>query len=103
MLDLLVKSGVKIAQATQVMSAAPCPASLARLLDLKQGNPIFRIERLVRDDLNRPIQHLIVTFRWDSFSYRVSSTSSRNGRVVEIASAGRMEFPTMRSNDPPLR
>ena len=100
MLDLLVKSGVKIAQAAQIMSAAPCPASLAPLLDLKQGDPIFRIERLVRDDLNRPIQHLIVTFRWDSFSYRVSSTSSPNGRVVEIASAGRMEFPTLK-NEPP--
>jgi GntR family transcriptional regulator len=90
MLENLQEAGVTIAHAEQIMHAAPCPAALAAHLDLAPGDPVFLIERLVRDDRERPIQHLLATFRWDSFSYRVSSTRSETGRVVEMAGAGRV-------------
>ncbi len=57
MLDLLAKSGVTIASASQVMRAAVCPGAIAPLIGLAAGDPVFLIERLVRDDRDRPIQY----------------------------------------------
>ena len=92
MLDILIKSGVTISSAEQVMHAAPCPAPIAPLIGLSPGDAVFLIERLVRDDKGRPIQHLLATFRWDCFSYRISSTRSEAGRVVEIEGSGSIAF-----------
>ena len=93
MLEQLRDQGVTIAHAVQEMRAAPCPESIAPLLDLKSGEPIFVFERLVRDDEGRPIQHLVASLRWDSYSYRITSTRSATGRVVEMAGAGRVAAP----------
>lgn len=89
MLDTLVQSGVQLAAAVQEMRAAPCPAAVAPLIGLSPGDPTFVIERLVSDSEGRPVQHLVATFRWDSFSYRITSTGSAEGRRVQIAGAGR--------------
>jgi len=94
MLDQLARSGVTIAGSVQSMSAAPCPEAVAPLIGLGAGDPCFIIERLVRDDRGRPVQHLLATFRWDSFSYRISSTRSDGGRRVEMAGTGRMDLKT---------
>lgn len=93
MLDLLVQSGVTITSAAQEMRAAPCPENVAPLIGLSVGEPVFVIERLVRDIRDRPVQHLVATFRWDCYSYRISSTTSGSGRLVEIAGAGRIGIP----------
>jgi len=93
MLDQLAHDGVTVAEAVQSMHAAPCPDAVAPLLGLSTGDPCFVIERLVRDDRGRPVQHLLATFRWDSFSYRISSTRSETGRRVEMAGAGLMGMP----------
>ena len=93
MLEMLTRTGVVIASATQEMHAAPCPEPLAELLGLHPGDPVFTIDRLVRDRDGRPIQHLVATFRWDSFGYRISSTSSATGRRVAIEGAGRIGVP----------
>jgi GntR family transcriptional regulator len=93
MLELLARAGVTIASAEQAMHAAPCSAEIAPLIGLSAGDPVFVVERLVRDDRGRPTQHLLATFRWDSFCYRICSTRSEAGQVVEIAGAGHMRVP----------
>ena len=93
MLDLLARSGVTIASASQIMRAAACPGAIAPLIGLATGDPVFLIERLVRDNRDRPIQHLQATFRWDCFNYRISSTSSETRQLVEITGGGRMTTP----------
>ena len=93
MLETLAQGGVQIAAAAQEMHAAPCPAAVAPLIGLSPGDPAFVIERLVTDKEDRPVQHLVATFRWDSFSYRIASTGSAGGRRVEIAGAGRIGVP----------
>jgi GntR family transcriptional regulator len=98
MIDILMMSGIIIASAEQTMHAAPCPAPIAPLIGLSSGDPVFQIERLVRDDRGRPIQHLVATFRWDCFSYRISSTRSEAGRVVEMAGSGRLISPRAASS-----
>ncbi len=91
MLESLSHSGVVLASASQEMHAAPCPALVAPLIGLSPGEPTFMIERLVKDSRDRPVQHLVATFRWDCFSYKISSTHAANKRVVEIAGSGRIK------------
>jgi len=93
MLELLAHAGVTIAEAVQTMHAAPCPAEIAPLISLSAGAPCFIIDRLVRDDRGRPVQHLVSTFRWDSFNYRISSKRSDAGTRVEMAGTGQMGMP----------
>ncbi len=93
MLETLAQGGVQLAAATQEMHAGPCPADVAPLIGLSPGDPVFIIERLVSDREGRPVQHLVATFRWDSFSYRITSTGSAGGRRVEIAGTGRIGTP----------
>lgn len=69
MLEPSAQEGVELGAASQEMHAAPCPAEVAPLLGLSPRDPAFVIERLVSDRQNRPVQHLVATFRWDSFSY----------------------------------
>ena len=90
MLEMLARSGVFVGGAEQEMRAAHCPAVVAPLIGLAPGDPVFVIERLVSDREGHPVQHLLATFRWDSFSYRVSATGSGDSRRVEIAGAGRI-------------
>jgi GntR family transcriptional regulator len=99
MLETMAQGGVRLAAASQEMHAAPCPMAIAPLIGLSPGDPVFVIERLVSDTESRPVQHLVATFRWDSFSYRISSTGSDNGRRVEIAGAGRIGVPHSEQND----
>lgn len=93
MLESLSQSGVSIASAEQEMRAAPCPAEIAPLIGLQPGDPVFIIERLVSDKKDEPVQHLIATFRWDSFCYRIMSRSSNGNRRVEIAGTGLVATP----------
>ncbi len=93
MLDTLAQSGLQLATATQEMHAAPCPAAVAPLIGLAPGEPVFVIRRLVGDNQGRPVQNLVATFRWDSFSYRITSTGSAGSRRVEMTGAGRLNPP----------
>jgi GntR family transcriptional regulator len=93
MLETLAQGGIELATASQEMHAAPCPAAVAPLIGLSPDDPVFIIERLVSDKEDRPVQQLVATFRWDSFSYRITSTGSAGGRRVEIAGTGRIGRP----------
>lgn len=94
MLENLAQSGIVVASASQELRAAPCPDHIASLIDLPKGSPAFIIDRMVRDRDGRPIQHLLATFRWDSFGYRISSSNAGGGRLVEIEGAGRIAVPS---------
>jgi GntR family transcriptional regulator len=83
--DVLRRHDFRAASAEQVMSAAPCPPSLAKLLDLAPGAPIFRILRLLRDAQGQPLLFNEVAFRWDCFSYRLSLKPDQHGLNSKIA------------------
>ena len=93
MLETLARTGVVIAGASQEMHAGPCPEPVATLIGLRPGDPVFVINRVVSDGDGRPIQHLVATFRWDSFSYRISATNSGTSRRVEMEGVGRIGSP----------
>jgi GntR family transcriptional regulator len=54
--ELLRASGIRLASATQRMSAKNASASEARLLDEPRGAALLTMERVVRDDQDRPVE-----------------------------------------------
>ncbi len=93
MLDLLAARGIVASSARQDMRAGACPSDVSRWLEIASGAPVFVIDRLVRDTAGRPMQHLIATFRGDSFTYRISSEQQGSGAFVEVQAAGRVVGP----------
>jgi GntR family transcriptional regulator len=72
LIDILKSRGHVADSADQLLSAAPAPPGIAKLLDLPPGAPIFSLRRLMRDAAGRPILLLHASMRWDRFSYRLS-------------------------------
>lgn len=72
LLDVLRSGGHVADSAEQLLSAAPAPPGIAKLLDLLPGAPIFSMRRLMRDAARRPILLLHASMRWDRFSYPLS-------------------------------
>ena len=72
LIDILQSNGHVADSADQLLSAAPAPPRIAKLLDLPPGAPIFSLRRLMRDAEGRPILLLHASMRWDRFNYRLS-------------------------------
>jgi len=72
LIDVLNGLGHVADSAEQLLSAAPAPPGIAKLLDLQPGAPIFSMRRLTRDAEGRPILLLHASMRWDRYSYRLS-------------------------------
>ncbi len=72
LIDILKSGGHVADSAEQLLSAAPAPPGIAKLLDLLPGAPVFSMRRLMRDAEGRPILLLHASMRWDRFSYRLS-------------------------------
>ena len=72
LVDVLKSHGYVADSADQLLSAAPAPPGIAKLLDLSAGAPIFSLRRLMRDAEGQPILLLHASMRWDRFNYRLS-------------------------------
>jgi hypothetical protein len=68
-----------------LLSAAPAPPGIAKLLDLASGAPIFSLRRLMRDAEGRPILVLHASMRWDRYSYRLSLRQTTTGSSMDAA------------------
>jgi len=89
MLDQLATRGLRAARTEMEMRAQACDAKVAEHLELKKGDPVFVMERLVSDTTGRPIQSMTATFRADSFTYRiVSASESETGQPMRMEAAG---------------
>ena len=78
-LILLEESGVRIAGATQTISARLADATVAPLLGVSVGSALLAVNRLMRDDRQRPVQWLQGLYRPDRYQYEMQL--SRVGSV----------------------
>lgn len=62
--------GVPLGHADLAIDAVPAHADAARALDVSEGAPLLRIERLTHDRAGRPIDYEFLYFRGDTFQYR---------------------------------
>ncbi len=78
-LILLEESGVRIARATQSISARLADTTVAPLLGVDVGSALLAVNRLVLDEQDRPVQWLQGLYRPDRYQYEMQL--SRVGSV----------------------
>lgn len=77
--ELLEKTGVKIASAEQTIIATLAEAVTAKRLEVKQGAPLLRISRIVRNHDNCIVEYFVGHYRPDKFQYSKSLTRVDDG------------------------
>lgn len=70
MLLLLESLGIRPAWASQTMGVELADAYAARLLNIARGDPLVRLQRVVHDEKDRPVEHLLALYRGDRYEYK---------------------------------
>jgi len=65
------KCKVKIVRGTQIIEATLADIRVASFLEVTIGAPLLRIERVVFDAKNRPIEYISILYRSDRYHYVV--------------------------------
>jgi len=84
---LLEKTGVDIDTAEQTITASLAEAVTAEALEVKQGAPLLRISRIVRNDENRVVEYIVGLYRPDQFQYGMSLKRVDDGNRHSWASS----------------
>jgi GntR family transcriptional regulator len=84
--ELVRRRGIRLASGEQTMRAIPCPEDLAPRLDLRTGEPVFFVRRLIRNEEGRPVMFNDASFRWDCFAYSMVLEPTRP-RLIEPRAA----------------
>jgi GntR family transcriptional regulator len=71
LMALLARSGVDLASARQAIRADVASAENAPLLDLRPGDPILAVTRVVYDSRRAPVYHIRTYYRGDRYTYTV--------------------------------
>lgn len=69
LLQLLEQAGVAVASARQTMSATIADAAVASALDCPAGAPLISVQRIVRDEQDRPVEYIKVLYRPDLYRF----------------------------------
>ena len=72
LLLLLEEAGIPVAAATQTISATVADAEVAHALLVPAGSPLIEVNRLVRDENDRPIEMIRVLYRPELYRFEVS-------------------------------
>ena len=72
LLLLLEEAGIPVAAATQTISATLADAEVAHALLVPAGSPLIEVNRLVRDENDRPIEMIRVLYRPELYRFEVS-------------------------------
>lgn len=86
MLEQISQLGLIPVQVDQFMAAIACTGDIANHLQAQEGDPMFQIHRIVRDDSGRVIQLLTITLRGDSFTYHLAARFVEQTHDVRMAS-----------------
>ncbi|WP_119168709.1 GntR family transcriptional regulator [Algihabitans albus] len=68
---LLERSGVKVSQATQTISAALADQEVAQALSVAVGSPLISLTRVVYDQDGRGVEHLDALYRPDRYRFQI--------------------------------
>ena len=71
---LLERSGVQVEGAEQSVTAALAGPDVADALEVSVGSPLLWLERIVRDETGRGVEHLSALYRPDRFRLEMSMT-----------------------------
>lgn len=85
---LLERAGVRIAAARQTLTATLADPPLAGVLGIPVGSPLIDVERVVRDDSDRPVQFIRVLYRPDLYRFEITMDHSGNVETSVRKAAG---------------
>ncbi len=71
---LLERGGVQVEGADQSVTATLAGPDVAEALEVSQGSPLLWLERIVRDETGRGVEHLSALYRPDRFRLEMSMT-----------------------------
>ncbi|MBT3700973.1 MAG: GntR family transcriptional regulator [Alphaproteobacteria bacterium] len=71
LLILLERSGVEVTRAEQTLTATAADPEVAALLGVDLTTPLLRIQRIVYDQLDRPVEFITGLYRPDRYQYRM--------------------------------
>ena len=69
---LLERAGIQIAAARQMLTATLADPPIAEILEIPVGSPLIEVERVVRDDTDRPVQFIRILYRPDLYRFEIS-------------------------------
>lgn len=70
-MELLEKSGVRLTEANQYISAVGAESEIAKALDVASGTPLLSVTRILRDSERKAVQYMVAYYRPDRFSYHI--------------------------------
>jgi GntR family transcriptional regulator len=76
------KCKMKIVRGSQVIEATVADSRVASFLEVLTGSPLLKMERVVFDTRNRPIEYISILYRSDRYHYNVDFI--RRGSEAEI-------------------
>ena len=76
MLSMLEKAGMPAQEAEQWITAVAADASVAGLLDVSLGEPLLKIDRVMRGPKRRPVQYIEAHYRPDRYHYHFRAQKS---------------------------
>lgn len=88
--------GIRIARADQQWQAVACPAGDARLLGVRAGSPVLRIERVTHDVTETPFEYLESYFRGDRYIFSAELRETdllREGEPAQGSAQARSRTP----------
>jgi GntR family transcriptional regulator len=72
LLSLLERGGVEVSRAEQTLTATAADADVAALLEVDLTTPLLRIQRIVYDQQDRPVEFITGLYRPDRYQYRMN-------------------------------
>lgn len=72
LLALLEDAGIRVASASQTITATLADHNVAGLLDLDVGSALLKVSRTVVDSIGRPVEFITALYRPDSYCYQMS-------------------------------
>ena len=74
--------GLVAARAKQTVEATIADSRVASLLDIRVGDPLLKVERVVYDPYKRPIEYVSVLYRADKYFFTVKLKRKRSKKSV---------------------
>ncbi len=74
---LIQASGVKIERAEHQIAADLADPIVAPLLEVEVGSPLLKVNKVIFDQNNKPVQHLVILYRSDRYNYKVSLSDNK--------------------------
>lgn len=79
LLTLIERSGVRIMEAEQSLTAIAAPKDVADNLHIAPGSPILKIFRVMKDEDGLPVQAIEAHYRPDRFQYHMRLNRQKSG------------------------